>query len=85
MKRLANSHSTDPFCRHNDIVLPDHIAVWCNAKTAGSARVNYHIPVKFLTLARLHKKGQECFIMNGEYQGGICTITKCNTKIMLST
>jgi hypothetical protein len=43
VKQLASSHSPDPFCRPNGIVPPGHIAVWCTAKTAGGAQVDYHI------------------------------------------
>ncbi|KAG2743352.1 hypothetical protein P692DRAFT_201809141 [Suillus brevipes Sb2] len=39
VKQLASSHSPDPFCRPNGIVLPGHIAVWCTAKTAGGAQM----------------------------------------------
>ncbi|KAG2737566.1 hypothetical protein P692DRAFT_20883431 [Suillus brevipes Sb2] len=64
VKRLASSHSPDPFCGPNGIAPPGQIAAWCTAKTAGGARVDYHIPVEFLTPAQPRKKGQECFIMN---------------------
>jgi hypothetical protein len=80
VKWLASSHSPDPFCGPNGIAPLGQIAAWCTAKTAGGAQVDYHIPVEFLTPAQPHKKGQECFIMNGEYRGGIRTVTKCNTK-----
>jgi hypothetical protein len=80
VKRLASSHSPDPFCGPNGIAPPGHIAAWCTAKTAGGARVDYHIPVELLTPAKPRKKDQECFIMNGQYRGGIRTVAKCNTK-----
>lgn len=80
VKRLASSHSPDPFCGPNGMAPPGHIAAWCTAKTAGGARVDYRIPVEFLTPAQPRKKGQECFIMSGEYRGGIRTVAKCNTK-----
>ncbi|KAG2754082.1 hypothetical protein P692DRAFT_20870194 [Suillus brevipes Sb2] len=65
VKWLGSSHSPDPpFCGPNDIAPPGQIAVWCTAKTAGGARVDYHIPIEFLTPAQPRKKGQECFIMN---------------------
>ncbi|KAG1726609.1 hypothetical protein EDD22DRAFT_961390 [Suillus occidentalis] len=54
----------DLFCGPNGIAPLGHISAWCNAKTAGGARVDYHIPIEFLTPAQLRKKGQECFIMS---------------------
>ncbi|KAG1721950.1 uncharacterized protein EDB91DRAFT_1088302 [Suillus paluster] len=65
LKRLAYSHSPDPFCGPNGLAPPGHISAWCTAKTAGGARVDYQIPVEFLTPAQPRKKNQECFIMNG--------------------
>ncbi|KAG2745668.1 hypothetical protein P692DRAFT_20876889 [Suillus brevipes Sb2] len=80
VKWLANSHSPDPFCGPNGIAPLGHIAAWCTAKTAGDAHINYHIPIEFLRPAQPRKKGQECFIMNSQYRGGIHTVIKCNTK-----
>ncbi|KAG2750986.1 hypothetical protein P692DRAFT_20727664, partial [Suillus brevipes Sb2] len=80
IKRLAYSHCPDPFCGPNGLSPPGHISAWCTAKTAGGARVDYHIPVEFLTPAQPRKKNQECFIMHGQYRGGIRTVAKCNTK-----
>jgi hypothetical protein len=80
LKRLAYSHSPDPFCGPNGLAPPGHVAAWCTAKTAGGAKVDYHIPVEFLTPAQPRKKNQECFVMDGQYRGGIRTVSKCNTK-----
>ncbi|KAG2336096.1 hypothetical protein BDR05DRAFT_1006165 [Suillus weaverae] len=79
-KRLAYSHCPDPFCGPNGPTPPGHIAVWYTAKTAGSVRVDYHIPVQFLTPAPPRQKNQECFIMNGPLRGGIRTVVKCSIK-----
>ncbi|KAG2038738.1 hypothetical protein BDR03DRAFT_981276 [Suillus americanus] len=80
LKRLVYTHSPDPFCGPHGLAPPGHIAAWCTAKTAGGAVVDYHIPADCLTPAQPRKKNQQCFIMDGQYRGGIRTVAKCNTK-----
>ncbi|KAG1777581.1 hypothetical protein EV702DRAFT_1225171 [Suillus placidus] len=80
IKHLANSDCPDPFCGPNNIAPPSHIAAWCTTKTAGGIRMDYHIPVKFLTPNHPRRKNQECFVMNGDHRGVIITVAKCNLK-----
>jgi hypothetical protein len=79
-KRLTYTQCPDPFNGPDGPAPKGSIAAWCTAKTAGSAVQNYNIPGDNLTPAALRKKGQECFILDGQYRGFILFVSKCNVK-----
>jgi hypothetical protein len=79
-KRLAYTQCPDPFNGPDGPAPKGSIAAWCTAKTAGSAVQNYNIPGDNLIPAAPRKKGQECFILDGQYRGCILFVSKCNVK-----
>ncbi|KAG1863910.1 hypothetical protein F4604DRAFT_1683524 [Suillus subluteus] len=79
-KRVVQTECPDPFVGPHGPAPQGTVTVRCTAKTAGGSMQHYYVPGEDLTPADPRRQGEECFILEGPYRGGVMTVSKCSTK-----